>query len=188
MKVGISSIYRPAADVYAGEIGSPLVEITIKKIMKININRKEIVVLIATSLLIILFTYTAVNKILEYEKFVFQMRLAPVRWMIFLAPWIGVLIPAIELFLVALLFIDKYRPKGLLGSAALLMIFELYIVGMLLSGLDLPCTCGGIISKMSWEVHLLFNAAFTGLAIYAFCLLKQINKKNNIQHTCSLVF
>jgi len=31
---------------------------------------------------------------------------------------------------------------------------------MLLSGQHLPCTCGGIISKMSWKQHLGFNALF----------------------------
>jgi hypothetical protein len=30
-----------------------------------------------------------------------------------------------------------------------------------------PCTCGGIIEKMSWNQHVVFNMAFTVLALFA---------------------
>jgi hypothetical protein len=40
----------------------------------------------------------------------------------------------------------------------------------------LPCTCGGVISKMSWPQHVLFNSGFMILAIVGIQLEKNINK------------
>jgi putative oxidoreductase len=111
-------------------------------------------------LLLVLFAYTATIKFLDYNKFVFQMRLAPLPLMKFAAPMLGWLMPAIEMAIaIGLLFI-RFRLTALYTSVILLLVFEIYIIGMLLSGHDLPCTCGGIISKMSWKQHLAFNAIF----------------------------
>jgi hypothetical protein len=124
-----------------------------------------------TLLLIILFAYTAASKFLDYDKFVFQMRLAPVPVMLWLAPTLGWLVPVIETLLVIGLSIGLFNPrllhKSLLASITLLSLFEIYITAMLLTGRHLPCTCGGIISTMSWQLHLVFNAVFIVLGVLA---------------------
>lgn len=129
-----------------------------------------------TALLILLFVYTAVSKFLDYDKFVFQMRLAPVPLMSWLAPILGWLMPTVEMLLVIGLGLGLFMPgvllKSLVASVALLLIFEVYIITMLLSGLHLPCTCGGIISTMSWKQHLIFNAVFIAMGITAIKLEK----------------
>lgn len=126
---------------------------------------------IITLLLIILFAYTAASKFLEYDKFVFQMRLAPVPVMAWLAPVLGWLVPIVETLLVIGLSLGLYIPRllrqSLIASVALLSLFELYITAMLLTGRHLPCTCGGIISTMSWKQHLVFNAIFIFLGLLA---------------------
>lgn len=115
-------------------------------------------------LLIILFTYTATSKFLDYNKFVFQMKLAPLPLMKLLAPILGWLVPTAEIITAIYLGIGFFnsflKVKGLFFSVVLLFIFELYIVSMLLSGSQLPCTCGGIISTMGWTQHVIFNAFF----------------------------
>ncbi|MDP9079028.1 MAG: hypothetical protein M3O71_16490 [Bacteroidota bacterium] len=115
-------------------------------------------------LLILLFVYTATSKFLDYNKFVFQMRLAPVPLMKILAPVLGYFVPTIEMIIAISLatgfFNSSMMLKGLYASVILLLIFEIYISIMLLSGSNLPCTCGGIISQMGWKQHLFFNSFF----------------------------
>jgi len=119
---------------------------------------------IVTLLLIALFTYTATSKFLDYDKFVFQMRLAPVPLMSLLAPVLGRVVPIIEMLIAITLgagfFYIPLKIIGLWASVILLTVFEVYITAMLLSGSHLPCTCGGIVSQMGWKQHLIFNAIF----------------------------
>jgi putative oxidoreductase len=121
--------------------------------------------IIAAVLLILLFGYTAVSKILEYDKFVFQLKLVQMPAVALLAPLLGILIPVIELVIVWMLCKDNLRIKGLYASFLLLLVFEIYITTMLLTGEKLPCTCGGIISQMGWKTHLVFNAVFMIISI-----------------------
>lgn len=135
-----------------------------------------------TFLLIILFAYTATSKVIDYHKFVFQMRLAPVPLMKTLAPAIGWIMPLAEWMLVIALGRGIIFPRRLLlplwMSLFLFLLFEVYISVMLLSGLRLPCTCGGVISEMSWSQHLIFNAVFlllNGIALW-------LHKKDRQHH------
>ncbi|WP_184547310.1 MauE/DoxX family redox-associated membrane protein [Mucilaginibacter sp. FT3.2] len=119
---------------------------------------------VVTILLILLFTYTATSKFLDYEKFVFQMRLAPVPFMKMSAPILGYIVPAVEILIAIALGVGFFHStvsiKALYASVILLSIFEVYITIMLLSDSHLPCTCGGIVSQMGWKQHLFFNAFF----------------------------
>ncbi|MDO3627561.1 MauE/DoxX family redox-associated membrane protein [Mucilaginibacter sp. BT774] len=139
---------------------------------------------IITFLLIILFAYTATSKFLDYYRFVFQMRLAPFPLIKMFAPAIGWIMPLLEWMLVIALGIGIIYPRRLLRplwmSLFLFLLFEVYISVMLLSGLRLPCTCGGVISEMSWSGHLIFNAVFlllNGIALWL--------HKKDIQHDLS---
>ena len=127
--------------------------------------KKSILAEICITLVLLLFSYTASSKLLDYSKFVFQMSLAPVPFMKTLAPWLGWLVPMSEAMVVIGLLFDKLRLIALYSAVYLLLVFEIYILLMLNSGLKLPCTCGGIISQMSWTTHLLFNAAFIIITI-----------------------
>jgi hypothetical protein len=135
--------------------------------------KKDVLSEICVALLILLFSYTAVSKFLDQYRFVFQMRLAPLPLMKSLAPVLGWLMPLIESLIVVGLLIPVYRLKALYVSVILLCSFEIYITGMLLSGLQLPCTCGGIISRMSWSQHLVFNAVFIGISFIAISGLRR---------------
>ena len=35
---------------------------------------------------------------------------------------------------------------------------------------DIPCSCGGVLEKMSWNEHLIFNIAFVVLGLVAILL------------------
>lgn len=126
-------------------------------------------------LLIMLFAYAALAKLLEQDIFVFQMKLSPVKFMDQLAPLLSWLVPITELSIVGLLCMERYRILGLYLSFFLLLAFEIYITAMLCSGLSLPCTCGGIISHLGWKGHLLFNAGF--MLIAALPIVVNIRRK-----------
>lgn len=128
-----------------------------------NIKPAEII----SSLLIILFAYTATSKLLEYNKFIFQMSLAPVAYIKLMAPVLGAAVIAAEVAIIAALLHSRFRLLGLYASLFLLLSFEIYISAMLLSGSELPCSCGGFISALGWKPHLLFNGAFIILSIVA---------------------
>lgn len=134
-----------------------------------QIKKNEIIALIATILLMLLFGYTAFSKLLEYDKFIFQMRLAPAPLMAWAAPVLAWLLPMVEFLIVGMLIVglysERYRFVGFYASFFLLLIFQVYIFIMLFSGSKLPCTCGGIISKMSWTQHLWYNGAFMLVAV-----------------------
>jgi hypothetical protein len=134
-----------------------------------NIAFKEIVIF----LILLLFAYTSCQKVIEHQQFVFQLSLSPVPFMKTLAPYLGWIIPLTEIVIIVALLIEKTRIYGLYASLTLLISFELYITYMLLSGLDLPCACGGIIALMSWKQHILFNAFFIGISVLAIKLYRK---------------
>ncbi len=135
--------------------------------MKSKNLTNELITFIPAILLVFLWGYAVISKLAEHEKFIAQMKLAPVPMMHMLGPVLGWLVPLIETVLIWLLFNEKYRELGLKLSFVLLLIFEIYISIMLLSGLDLPCTCGGLISKLQWKEHLIFNAFFMCVALFS---------------------
>lgn len=135
--------------------------------------KREIIVDSCVALLVLLFSYTAISKSLDYHRFVFQMKQAPVPLVKMIAPFLGWILSLAEGLVVLALLLIRYRLKGLYAALILLLVFEIYITGMLLSGLDLPCTCGGIISKLSWKQHLIFNALLIIITIIPLVILER---------------
>ncbi|RBQ06812.1 MauE/DoxX family redox-associated membrane protein [Pedobacter miscanthi] len=135
---------------------------------KTKYEGNDLLQLLSAILLVLLWGYAGFSKLADYGRFVEQMKLAPVPLMKHLAPLLGIAVPVAELVLVGLLFSERFRKTGLWLSFLLLLVFTLYISLMLLSGLRLPCTCGGLISKLGWRQHLIFNAFFMLISLLPF--------------------
>lgn len=123
---------------------------------------------------VLLFTYAAVSKLLDFENFQIQMKDSPL-----LSPFsefLPLFIIAVELFLVGLLCYQKTQNIGLLGSFILMLIFTVYIGIMLVTSENLPCSCGGILEKMTWTQHFYFNIGCTILIAFALVLNKKYNR------------
>lgn len=123
---------------------------------------------IVCGLLILLFVYAAMSKIFAYEEFRMQLSRAP--WLTPYAVAIAWLVPAAELVISGLLAVSALRVYGLYASWMLLLLFTLYIAGMLLTQANLPCSCGGVISRLSWPQHLVFNLIFMALCSWGILL------------------
>jgi hypothetical protein len=116
-----------------------------------------------SSLLIFLFGYTAISKLLSIHRFEAVLEQSPlISSGAALLAW---QIPLAELGIVLLLIFSSTRKMGLWVSAILLSFFTIYLFYMVLFSPHLPCSCGGVISSMSWPVHIGFNVVCIAITV-----------------------
>lgn len=135
-----------------------------KAASKPSISRETLITAI-TMTCIFLFTYTGYLKLTGHDRF--QQFLAAIPYLGTYAQLISWMVPIGELAIALLLILPRYRPLGLKLFAASMGIFSLYIASMLIWATHLPCSCGGVIEKLSWREHLWFNLGFLALSILA---------------------
>jgi putative oxidoreductase len=138
--------------------------------------KKQTIYQVLVFLLILLWTYSSLSKLINYNLSRNQMlnQVFP-RSIALVLTW---LIPSIELITALLLSIPTTSKAGLANSFTLLSIFTLYILGGVLHFYArVPCSCGGVIRHLSWEWHLIFNLFFLGLNLYALILNNQERRK-----------
>lgn len=130
---------------------------------------KKIVGDVVVYIFIILFVYTATGKIQSYHSFnlVLSKSVLIGEYHTIVA-W-GV--PAIEIIISILLVFPLSRKAGLICSLAIMLVFTVYLIYMVNSGTQLICTCGGVLSTLTWKQHIWFNVIFiliaaTGLKYY----------------------
>ncbi|WP_298738787.1 MauE/DoxX family redox-associated membrane protein [uncultured Chitinophaga sp.] len=121
-----------------------------------------------TAVLLLLWIYTGLSKLIHYDKFSFEIGRSP--FLQHMPQAAVALIPVSELLIAALLIFKRSRLAGLYASLFLLTLFTGYVYMMLHYAYDLPCSCGGIIELLSWEQHLLVNFVLTLLAAIAIIL------------------
>lgn len=128
-------------------------------------------------LLIFLFSYTGISKLLDFNTFKTQLSQSPITTNY--ATLITFLLPGIEILLSIMLIVSRTRLTALYGSLFLMSSFSFYIYMMLNYSFYIPCSCGGIISKMSWPEHLLFNIVFVVLCIIGIILQADLITNSN---------
>lgn len=143
--------------------------------------KNEYLKVISSNVLILLYSYTAMSKLIGYEVFKANLSRSPL--MGHGAGTIAWLLPAAELIVVLLLFFEATRRAGLYASLFLLVLFTSYLLYMILFVDDLPCSCGGVLSKMSWQQHIWFNLFFIVINVLGlFALRRQQQAVNDIQY------
>lgn len=135
---------------------------------------KATIVEIISVLFIILFLYTGISKLMEYSVFKEQIAESPILQPV--APFIAWSLPLTEFLVSLLLIIPRWRLKGLYASLMLMIAFTLYIGAVMSFSKELPCSCGGIISQLSWNGHLVFNSVFILFAYAGVRLEKRIRQ------------
>ncbi|WP_314059238.1 MauE/DoxX family redox-associated membrane protein [Empedobacter brevis] len=114
-------------------------------------------------LFIVLFIYAAVSKLMDFETFQTQLGQSPLLASYAIPISYGII--AIELTTAVLLMFDRFRIIALQLSLLLMVMFTTYIVIILHFTAFTPCSCGGVLEKMGWKEHLIFNGVFVGLAL-----------------------
>jgi hypothetical protein len=137
--------------------------------------KKNTIVEFISALLVFLFIYAALSKLLDFTKFKYQISQSPfitnISWLVI---WT---IPFGEIMISIFLMVKRTRAAGLYLSFFLMLLFTGYIFIMLRYSSYLPCSCGGVLSIMSWKQHFIFNLAFTGLALAGIIIQSSIGSE-----------
>ncbi|OPC66458.1 tellurium resistance protein TerC [Elizabethkingia bruuniana] len=119
---------------------------------------------------VLLFCYAAISKMLDFENF--QVQLAQSPLLSAYAGFVSYAVLIMEFATAILLCIQKTNRIGLYASLGLMAAFTIYIYLILNYSDFVPCSCGGILEKLGWTEHLIFNIGCVALAITAI-LIKQ---------------
>jgi len=129
--------------------------------MKTNYIQTTVVILLC-----ILFIYAGIFKAMDYPLFLSDLSKSPL-----LVKYDKTLLaPAIlgtEFLIVILLSFTLTRKTGLFLSFFVMLLFTLYLSTLYFFYTNIPCSCGGILGKMSYPTHIIFNAVFTLMAATA---------------------
>jgi hypothetical protein len=123
--------------------------------------RKPLIEIIC-ALLIFLFIYTGVSKLLDHQTFRRQLSQSP-----FITSYASLLawaLPIGEIIIAGMLSFNRSRLPGLYGSFFLLCLFTFYLIAMLQLSYYIPCSCGGVLQALSWQAHIMLNIVFILLA------------------------
>ncbi|HVU94836.1 MAG TPA: MauE/DoxX family redox-associated membrane protein [Puia sp.] len=126
--------------------------------------KKQITLEITGGLIILLFAYASLSKILNFAHFINEINNQPLpnEW----TPFLAYTIPAIEIVIVVLLVVPPWRMWGFLLSALFMAVFTVYAAVILMNGFSyVPCSCGGVIELLNWKQHLILNIVFLFLSL-----------------------
>lgn len=128
-------------------------------------NKKDLLIEIISAAFVVLFVYAASTKLLDYDKFRLQLGQSPI-----LTGFAGIivwLIPGVELLIAFMLTSSRLRLQGLYMAFTLMVMFTAYIIVITRFSDYVPCSCGGVLEKLSWNEHLVFNIVFVLLGAIA---------------------
>lgn len=137
--------------------------------------KNKITLEIISALLVLLWVYAAVSKLIDYDTFKVQLGKSPLLTQF--AGFAAIGVPLVELLISGALIVPKYRQAGLYGSFFLLVMFTAYLIAILNFSYYIPCSCGGILSGLSWNTHIVFNLAFAALAVIGIAIITKHKKQ-----------
>lgn len=137
-------------------------------VLNIKTGLKKNIVELICLLYILLFVYASVSKLLQIEHFRIQIGKSPL--LSAFAEIVAWGVPISEIVISLLLMMPKLRRTGLWLAMGLMSMFTTYIFIILNFSSYIPCSCGGILEKMGWKEHLIFNLVFVFLAAIALWL------------------
>ena len=116
-----------------------------------------------SALLILLFVYTGVSKLLDHDFFVSTLSKSPVVGNAAIV--MSYALPITEFAIAGLLLVHHRTKCGWYAAFAIMLSFTLYVGFMLATQSKLPCSCGGVLKGLTWKEHLTFNTGFTLVAL-----------------------
>lgn len=131
----------------------------------VKIMKSSVFIDVVAFLFVLLFVYTATSKFLDFTLFREQ-----IADNAFLAPFAKIIVwfvPLSEIVISIMLLSPNWRIRGLYLALGLMVVFTTYIILIMNFSKHIPCSCGGIISTLSWREHVIFNSAFMLLGILA---------------------
>ncbi|HEY0740318.1 MAG TPA: MauE/DoxX family redox-associated membrane protein [Chryseosolibacter sp.] len=139
---------------------------------------RTIILEVARLTIIVVFCYAAVSKLLDFPRFTIQVSQSP------LLTGFGDVIPATviasEMIVCVLLVMNRTRLAGFCLAYTIMVAFTAYIIVILNFSPFIPCSCGGILEKLNWNEHLIFNVVLTAFALTAMVLQTRMTPKHLI--------
>jgi uncharacterized membrane protein YphA (DoxX/SURF4 family) len=127
----------------------------------------------------LLFVYAAISKVIDFENF--QVQLAQSPLLSAYSGFISYAVIIVELLLAMFLCLPNYQQLALYGALGLMSAFTIYIFLILNYSDFVPCSCGGILEKLGWTEHLIFNIVVVLLAFVAILYKeKKVNPKKKL--------
>ncbi|WP_238326454.1 MauE/DoxX family redox-associated membrane protein [Pedobacter heparinus] len=136
---------------------------------------RRVLVDIICYLFVLLFLYAATSKLMDYQKFQLQISKSPI-----ITDFASILawgVPGLEIVISIMLLINRTVMLGLYAAFTLMLLFTLYIYAILNYSDNIPCSCGGVLQRMTWDQHLIFNIVFVILGLIGILLQTKINEK-----------
>jgi len=122
-----------------------------------------------------LFLYASASKFLDFDRHVHDMYNQPLPH--FMRPFLVWGVPFLEIAISIALIFEQSRMFGLYAALVLMGLFTLYTSTVLLHFFRyVPCSCGGVIRKLNWSQHMVFNLFFVGLALTGIILQRKRSK------------
>lgn len=134
--------------------------------------KRQVLLECISALLIMLFLYASLSKFLDFHTFIGEMNNQPLpnSWTPFLV-WI---IPCSEILICIALLFERTRLLGFYASLILMSLFTIYSIIILLNFFGrIPCSCGGVIKRLTWKQHVVFNLFYVALSIIGIVLQRR---------------
>jgi uncharacterized membrane protein YphA (DoxX/SURF4 family) len=134
--------------------------------------KRQVLLECISALLILLFLYASLSKFMDFEKFREDMNNQPFpnSWTPFLI-WI---VPCSEIAISIALLFERIRLTAFYASLSLMSLFTIYTIIVLLNFLAyIPCSCGGVIRKLTWPQHLVLNLFYVILSVCGIILQRR---------------
>jgi hypothetical protein len=146
--------------------------------------KRKIAIEAISIILVVLFVYAALSKIMDFETFRVQLGKSPL--LALMSGLIAYVVPTAELLISLLLVFSRTRLIGFYSSLMLLFLFTAYLIAILNFSYYVPCSCGGILQGMSWRTHIFFNLGFIVLSVIGivlqYALRNEVNNNSTIQY------
>ncbi len=137
--------------------------------------RRQLWLELISCLLIMLFLYASASKFLDFDRHVHDMSNQPLPH--FMRPFLIWGVPFLEITISIALIFERSRLAGFYASFILMGLFTVYTSMVLFHFFRyVPCSCGGVIRKLNWSQHMVFNLFFVGLALTGIILQRKRSK------------
>ncbi len=126
--------------------------------------KRQILIECISALLILLFLYAGMSKFMDFYTFTGEMMNQPLPH--YLSRFLIWFIPITEIALCLLLLFERTRLLGLYGSLGFMSLFTIYSIIIVLNFFGrIPCSCGGVIKRLTWRQHIILNLFFVAVSI-----------------------
>ncbi len=134
--------------------------------------KRQILLECISALLIMLFLYASLSKFLDFHTFTGEMNNQPLpnSW----TPFLVWFIPCSEILMCIALLFERTRLIGFYASLFFMSLFTIYSIIIVLNFFGrIPCSCGGVIKRLTWNQHIVLNLFFVALSISGIVLQRR---------------